>query len=341
MSELHRDPSSGDWVIIAPGRAARPVFLDRKRVPRVPAPKATCPFEHPEKTGNWPPVASYPAGTEKEVVKKWRILAFPNKYPILTHGKVCSIPFRRGLYEGRTGIGSHEIVITREHMKNFGALDAATAKALFGMFQDRCRAAADDPCLVYVVPFFNWGPNAGASVWHPHYQVLALPVVPGHSGQSLAGTRAYFAKHHRCVRCEAVRAEQKEKIRVVAENRNAIAITPFASKVPFEVRILPKRHYPYFYKTPAAVTGDVALLLQRVMRDLKQRVNDPDLNFFIHEAPVDGKAHEYHHWHVEVLPRLTIPAGFEFSTGIFVDIVDPAEAAAILRGKAKARPHYD
>ncbi len=337
MSEFHRDLSSGDWVIIAPGRAARPAFLDAPKKPRVPSLKATCPFENLEKTGNWPPIAVYPA---RASVKTAKIVVIANKYPALVHDGICSVPFRDGFYEGRTGMGAHEVIITRDHNKNFAQLTARDAELVFKAFRDRCRTFAKDKCLKYAVPFFNWGPNAGASVWHPHYQILALPLVPEHSAQSLAGAKAYFKKNHRCLRCDIIKTERAAKKRVVAENKGAIAITPYASKVPFEVRILPKAHHEYFYKTPSRAVADVTQLLQTVLRQLKKHVNDPDYNVFVHEAPLDGEKHDYHHWHVEVLPRISTPAGVEFSTGIFINIVEPAMAASIVRGEANAAKTY-
>ena len=334
MNEFRENPASGDWVIIAPGRAARPAFLDAKKKARKPTPKASCPFEHLEKSGNWPPIAAYPSA------KNWRIVVVNNKYPALVHGTVCSSLFRRGVYRARTGVGEHELVITRDHGKNLADIGLREARELFRIFQERCRAAAKDPCLVYIVPFFNWGQNAGASIGHPHYQVLALPIVPGHIARSLAGAERYFNTHHRCVRCDMVKEERAEGRRVIAENKHAIALAPYASKVPFEVMILPRAHYPYFRKTPDAVIRDVVVLLQSVMKRLRTYANDPDLNFFVHEAPIDEKKHAYHHWHVEVLPRVSVPAGFEFSTGIYIDIVDPDTATAILRGAVKAQKNY-
>lgn len=339
MSEFRQDPSSGDWVIISPGRATRPAFLEHKKPPRKPSPKSMCPFEDLKKSGNWPPIALYPRRADPSG-KHWRIAVIPNKYPVLAHGTRCSVPFRYGMYHARTGVGRHELAVTRDHNKNFAALPPFGAKELFRVFCDRVRIAAADRCIIYTVPFLNWGPNAGATVWHPHYQIIAGPFIPVHSARSLAGAQAYFKAHRRCVRCDIIREVRAEKKRVVAENRYAIAIAPYASKVPFEVRILPKAHHSHFYKTPPAVVDGVALLLQSVMRQLRDRVNDPDLNFFIHEAPLDGKNYPYHHWHVEVLPRISIPAGVEFSTGVYVNVVDPASAAAILRGEQKAKGHY-
>lgn len=334
MSEFREDPTSGDWTIIAPGRAARPAFLSAKRVPRVPTPKTGCPFEHPEKNGNWPPLSAYPAE------KNWRIIVLPNKYPAVTHGDNCSTPFIDGPYRGMTGIGIHELVITRDHYKNFAELDKKTAVEVFRVIQGRCAAAAKDHCLSYVVPFFNWGLKAGASVFHPHYQILGLPIVPSHNSRSLRGAQGYFKKHRRCVRCDVIKIERAKGVRVIAENRNAIAISPYASRIPFEVRIMPKKHLPFFHKTGDETLADVAVLLQTVMGRLKKYVNDPDLNFFIHEAPIDGENHAYHHWHVEILPRVSTLAGFEFSTGICINVVDPESATKILQGKTKAKNGY-
>lgn len=334
MSELRENPSSGDWVVIASSRNARPASWAAKKKARTPAPKATCPFEDLKKSGNWPPIIARPSA------RNWRIVAVENKYPALTHKAACSQLFRHGMYRARTGVGAHELVITRDHNKNFAALSPAAALEVFRIFQERIRKMNEDPCLVYAVPFMNYGPKAGASLWHPHYQIFAIPTIPPHSARSISGAARYFKSHRRCVRCDMVKEERSERTRVIAENAHAIAVAPYASKVPFEAMILTKRHYPYFHKTPEAALRGVVSLLQSVMARLRKYVNDPDMNFFVHEAPLDGKRYDYHHWHVEVLPRISIPAGVEFSTGIYVDSVAPEAAAAILRGEARAGNRY-
>ncbi len=328
MSELREDPVSGDWIILAPERAKRPEQLVKRAAPRVIAPKNSCPFEDLSASGNWPPVALYPAAP-----KPWKIAVIPNKYPALSHIKGCAMDMLQGVYHAKTGVGEHELVVTRDHRKNVGELDPATARELFSMVQARHRALAEDPCNAYISTFFNWGRAAGASISHPHYQILALPIVPPHATRSLYGAERYHKKHRRCVRCDIIANEQKKKERVVKENRHAIAIAPYASKRPFEVSIFPRRHTPYFSKTSAAAMGDVVAILQAVMKSMKRRLHDPDLNFFIHDAPVDGRAYAYHHWHLEVVPTNVIspPGGFEVSTIININVVDPAKAAAILK----------
>jgi UDPglucose--hexose-1-phosphate uridylyltransferase len=192
---------------------------------------------------------------------------------------------------------------------------------------------AKDKCIAYVASFFNWGSMAGASLWHPHYQILSLPIIPPHNVRSLRGAEEYFKKNKRCVRCDVVKNELRERKRIIEENAYAIAIAPYASKEPFEISILPKKHLPYFEKTPPQVTRAVVSMLQSIMQRIKNNLNDPDLNFFIHDAPVARRDYNYHHWHIEVMPKVSIHAGFELSTGIDINVVEPETAAKILRGK--------
>jgi UDPglucose--hexose-1-phosphate uridylyltransferase len=328
MPELRQDSFSGDWIILSPGRAARPHELHNAASIRVPSPQETCPFEDIGLAGNGILLGAWPNA------KKWRIAVIPNKYPALVHGEACAVDFREGFYEAKTSIGVHELVITRDHKKTFADLDPATAAQLFEIFQERYRAAKDG-CSAYAVAFLNYGSSVGSSIWHPHYQIMATPFVPPHIVQSLHGAEVYFKKNHRCLRCDLIREERKKKTRIIEENRNAIALTPYASKRPFEVRVTPKKHFPRFEETPRAVIADVALLMQSSLRRLRKYAGDPDLNFFIHDAPFAGGEYPYHHWHAEILPNLSYLGGLEFSTGIYINVTDPDEAAKILRGKSK------
>ncbi len=328
MSEFRQDIVSGDWVIIAPGRSGRPHSFKEKRI-RKPAPKSTCPFENLRESGNWPPRELLPSDE-----KKWRIALIPNKYPALTHdGPVCSVEFTEGIYTAKTGVGWHDIVVTRDHNKNFAEIDLPLAVEIFSLFQKYHREAAEDKCHQYVVPFFNWGAAAGASLWHPHYQMLALPAVPARVVHSLAGAKRYFENNHRCVRCDVIRFERRAKERVIEENKHAIAIAPYASKFSYELRIFPKIHAPSFRNESAAVVRDVVMLLRSVMKRMKKYLNDPDLNFFIHDAPLKNGNYPYHHWHAEISPRISPAAGFEASTGMYINGVAPETATAILRGR--------
>jgi UDPglucose--hexose-1-phosphate uridylyltransferase len=329
MSELRQDLVSGDWVIIAPGREARPHFLDEKKPARKPSLKSACPFEDLAASGNQP-VTLYPKNAAT-----WKIAVIANKYPALTQDDRYAALIRHGMYEMRKGSGEHFLIIGRDHSKNFADLDLNSAEGIFRAMQERYRVAVDDASVKYAVTFFNWGPAAGASIWHPHYQFIAIPGIPSHIAHSLRNEETYAKKHRECLRCTIVRFERKEKSRVIHENADAIAIAPYASKYRFEIDVIPKKHTSSFEKTLPALLRSVAGLLQETLRLIKKRLNDPDLNFFIHSAPVDGKPHAYHHWHIEVICRMPPPpAGFEFSTGIYINTVEPEKASAILRGRS-------
>lgn len=329
MSELRQDLVSGDWVLIAPGRAARPRFLDKKKQARKPSPKSTCPFEDLKKSGNWPPIFVTPGE------KDWQMVVLPNKYPAVERGPVCSVPFRQGIYHARTAVGTHRLLVTRDHNRPFAELNAAEAIKVFQIFQMLHAEAAKDRCAAYVLSFYNYGPDAGASIWHPHYQILSLPIIPPHNLRSLRGSNEYFKKFGRCVRCDIIQVERRKKTRVVVENEHAIAIVPYASKRPFEVSVLPKKHWPLLRETPPAALRGVALALHSAIQKMKKTLKDPDLNFFVHDTPLDHKDYRHHHWHIELIPKTSLEAGFEFSTHIDINVVDPDDAAAILRGRKK------
>ena len=332
MSELRQNLISDDWVLVAPGRASRPKFLDEKKPKRKPSPKKDCLFEDLQKSGNWPPIIAYPNE------KNWEAVMIPNKFPALTHEKGCAVDFKRGPYSVKSGVGQHDLIVTRDHTKNFADLAPGKAVRVLRILQERYKMVQKDPCNVYVSAFENWGPTAGASIYHPHYQVLTLPIIPPHILRSLKGGEVYFKKHGACARCLMIKDDLKEPIRLVEENKYAIAATPFASKQPFEIRILPQRHTSHFARTSSAELAGVAALLQSVLRRVRKYLNDPDFNFFIHSAPFEKPGekkdrYNFHHWHIEVIPKISIMAGFELSTGIDINVVEPEKAAAILRGE--------
>lgn len=326
MSELRRDLVSKDWIIMAPERAGRPHTILSKKTSRRSSPKKRCPFENLQASGNWPPISSFP---EKE---RWEVVIIPNKYPALTHHQTCITLVKRGPYELTEGIGHHDLVITRDHDRSFGDLNPETAFQVFSLLQDRYRTLAKDRCLMYTSTFFNWGAAAGASIYHPHYQVLTLPIIPPHIQHSLRGSKEYFLKHKACVHCRMAEYEKKTKKRVVVEDSRFISFAPFVSQQAFEIRVFPKKHLPFFEKTPREELKSFVSVLQRTIRKIKKNLKDPDFNFFVHTAPLkEQNKYRHYHWHAEVVPKVTISAGFELSTGVDINVVDPDQAAAIIR----------
>ena len=325
-SQFRQDLVSGDWVVISPKRFSRPEQF-REKTKRKRIPKKDCPFEDPQSSGNGAPSVVLPN------FKNWQVQIIENKFPIVSHQEgVCPAQTRRGPYPIEEGIGHHDVVITRDHYKNFAHLNKKNANFVFKAFQERYLELSKDKCLKYVFIFHNWGPKAGASIFHPHYQIISLPIIPPDVSRSLHGSLSYFKKHRKCVHCVMAEHEKKEKKLVVYENKGAIVFVPFVAREPFELRIFPKKHLPYFERTPDKIMEYIVDALQKALLKLEKNLNDPDYNFFIHTAPLDGDGRfRHYHWHMEVLPKFSVSAGVELGTGIEVTVVDPEMAAKILR----------
>jgi UDPglucose--hexose-1-phosphate uridylyltransferase len=234
------------------------------------------------------------------------------------------------------GVGYHDVVVTRDHEKNLTDLPPKKVFDIFDILRKRFLMLAEDDCIHYVSALHNWGPSAGASIYHPHYQIFALPIIPPDVHHSLEGSKKYFKKHRRCVHCEILAYEKGEKKRIIAENEHAVALAPYTSRRPFEVRIFPKKHFPFFEKTTDAELRGCALMLQSVLARIRKYLRDPDLNFYIHTGPLKSqKSYSHYHWHIEIIPNIPPPpAGFEMGTGIDINTVTPEKTAAILKGKA-------
>ncbi len=334
-SELRYDPVSGEWILVSPGRF-RPSTLREWRPKREIPPKSKDIFKDPFKTVNEHIILEYVKGkpSAEAAPKKsrnWRILVLENKYPAVA-SRPRRVSKRQNFFPVMPGVGEHDLLVTREYLDNFPKLSKEEAFHVFEAFRDRYLMFFERPDIKYVSIFHNWGKRAGASVFHPHYQILAIPVVPPDVSRSLEGAGRYFRKHRKCVYCAMIKWERSQKKRVVMESKHSIAFAPFVSKSSFEIQIFPKAHRPFFENTLDVELADAALLLQKVLRKVEMNLRDPDYNFYIHTAPVDGKArNRSYHWHIEVVPRWSVPAGFEYATGIFINVVDPDVAAKMLR----------
>lgn len=326
-SEFRQDLVSGDWIVIAPGRAKKPNQLSAKnKTKRVKIPSRDCPFEDLEKSGHHPPILKFQNSHD------WEAVVIENKFPAFTHINVCAQAEKKGPYPVMDGIGHHNLVITRAHHDNFPRLKKKTAELVFKAFADYYKILANDYCLNYVSIFHSWGPRAGASIYHPHYQIISLPIVPPDVEHSLQGSADYYKKRKKCVHCAILDWELKEKKRIVYENKSVVVVAPFVSRSPFELRIFPKKHFPYFEDTPPETMRDIVEALQKALKKIETKLNDPDYNFFIHTSPLrDKKNYRHYHWHIEILPKFTTPGGFELGTGIDINVIDPDYAAKVLK----------
>ena len=326
ISELRQDLVSGDWVVIATGRAKRPdEFLKRKRVPFNQL-KASCPFEklHADALSLY----SLDGARQKE---NWWVEVIPNKYPAFSKG-ICSVFHHRGPYQWTDGVGFHEVVITRDHVRSIGEMSDEEVELLARSYQDRYVALKDDECVEYISIFHNHGRQSGATLSHPHSQIIAIPVIPPDLGRSLRGSVEYFHGHKACIHCFELRYELRAKERIIYANDHFLVLAPYASKTAFEMRIFPKRHGPHFELMSPQERLSFANALRVSLGKLFKGLKNPDYNFFLHTAPTaDSQEFEHYHWHLEILPKTAIWAGFEIGTGIEISTIAPESAAEFLK----------
>jgi len=328
--QLRRDAVSGDWVLIAPGRRSRPDQF--RKHSDAPQPTEACPFEEPASTNkllSWYDDRGLQNGAPEA---SWKVQVIENKYPAVSepHG-TCPLPPGESLHGHMDGIGFHEVVVTRSHTESLGAMSTEEVTTVLRAYQDRFRAHRDEECLRYILIFHNHGTDAGASVYHPHSQVMALPIVPPDVRRSLEGSKKNWEESKKCIHCEYIAEEQKTKERFIYENKDFVVLAPFASHVNFEVRIFPLVHSSDFATLSEASLSFFADALSTALKKLKNILEDPPYNFFIHTSPLRDGNHEYYHWHLEILPKTGRLAGVELGTGIEVITMEPELAAEYLR----------
>ncbi|MBI4114790.1 MAG: DUF4921 family protein [Candidatus Niyogibacteria bacterium] len=338
ISEFRRDAVSGEWILLVEERHLRPGARDlpepkkRKLIP-----KKTCLFENPQKHGSGPPILWHPHPSESasQNAKDWFVQVVANKYPAVVPHHICPKDTRYGPYLSRDGIGFHEVIITRDHERTIADMTTAEVDVLVRTYQERYVSIENEPCIKYILIFHNHGERAGASITHPHSQLIALPIIPPDVKRSLRGSEKYFQKHNTCAHCAELAFEKKQKKRIIYTNKKFTVLAPFASRVSFEIRIFPNKHASHFEVIGKEERMFLADALRVTMKKLQKGISDPDYNFFIHTAPAQSDGVDYYHWHLEILPRISTWAGVELGTGIEVVAFLPEETAGILR-KIKA-----
>jgi len=324
-TELRQDLVTGDWVVIATGRAKRPEdFAENKRIILEEDSSAPCFFCNPEETGQEKDVLLY-----ERASGDWSLRVFPNKYPAFTRGKAPKHT-EEGPYFSMDGTGYHELIVTRDHYKQIAQLNVLEVAEIVDAYQERYIDLMNKKSVNYIEVFHNHGKEAGASITHPHSQLMAIPVISPYVQSELDGAERYYKSNKHCVYCSMIEWEVEHKKRVVFENDEFVAYCPFSSRVAFEVWVLPKKHKPYFERTADNEKLLLAEALQTAISKIYKALGDPAYNFYIHTAPCDGKDYLHFHWHIEILPHTANWAGFELSTGIEISTIQPEVAAEYL-----------
>jgi UDPglucose--hexose-1-phosphate uridylyltransferase len=255
----------------------------------------------------------------------------PNKFPVLgIEGRLDRSG--EGMYDKMNGIGAHEVIVeTCDHMQTLSEMPESQIKEMLWAFKERVTDLKKDERFRYIILFRNYGEAAGASLEHPHSQLIALPVIPNLVKEELDGARVYYEMKERCIFCDIVRQETSGGTRLVMETDRFAVVAPYAPRFPFETWILPKHHESHFEESDGPVMQNLAWVLRATMRKIDKVLERPAYNFVIHSAPVREKAMAHYHWHIEIIPKLTKVAGFEWGTGFYINPTPPEESARFLR----------
>ncbi|MEW5946408.1 MAG: galactose-1-phosphate uridylyltransferase [bacterium] len=329
MSELRRDPVVGRWVIISTERGERPTDY----VPAMPRERGDrfCPFCPGNEWSTPPEILSLRNNAGEPDSPGWRIRVVANKYPALAvEGSLNKKA--RGIYDVMHGIGAHEVFIeSPRHNSTISTCAREELNEIVWMYRERMRDLEKDRRIKYILIFRNSGEAAGASLEHPHSQLIATPTIPKRILEEIQGVRAYLDFKDRCVFCDMVDEELDFGKRIVAKNDRFVSFTPFAARFPFETWIAPMEHQHCFHALPDEQIEKFSEVLGETLKRLDMLMGFPPYNYLIHTSPCNVEFEVFYHWHLEIIPRLTKVAGFEWGSGFYINPMTPEEAAAELR----------
>jgi UDPglucose--hexose-1-phosphate uridylyltransferase len=328
VPELRKDPVVGRWVIISTERARRPSDFSTQPVL---AQGGNCVF-CPHNESKTPPEILVTRSPDSAANGPgWSMRVVPNKFPALRiEGELE--PAGEGLYDRMNGVGAHEVVIeSPDHEATLATLPVDAVADVLLAYRDRVVDLKKDPRFEYILVFKNHGAAAGASLEHPHSQLIATPIIPIMVLEELKGAAEYFEIKERCVWCDVLRQERRSRHRVIMESDGFVAVAPFAPRFPFETWILPTRHRSAFEETGVEELRSLAVLLGTFLRRMDHVLGRPPYNYMLHTAPLHDGPLDHFHWHLEIIPKLTNVAGYEWGSGFFINPVPPEDAAAALQ----------
>jgi UDPglucose--hexose-1-phosphate uridylyltransferase len=333
MSEIRQDITTNEWVIIATDRAKRPHDFVKPHKPLPPEFDPKCPFCPGNEAKTPPEVLGYRSGGAPNS-PGWWIRVIPNKFAALSP-KGAGGPKRdveAGFFRKMDGVGRHEVLIeSPKHNQYFPDYDDKQAEEVVIALRERYLDMHTDPSIKVVIIFKNHGEQAGTSLAHPHCQTVSTPIVPQSLRRKLAVATRYYDDNGGCLYCDIIEQEVKAGKRVVEESNHFAVFHPFASGVPFETWILPKKHSACFGFMDFDAAKDLGHVLKRNLGRIFKLLGNPDYNIVVHTAPVNEENEDYFHWHLRIIPRLTMLAGFEIGSGIFINTALPEETAAAVK----------
>jgi len=325
MPKLRQNIVTGDWVVIAPERAKRPEDFVMASAPKRHL-DGKCPFCMDS------PNSAYP--TSIKDAETDNVYVIPNKYPAFAKNDEVLIE-GGNLYFSTKSVGAHEVIVLKKHDQEIFEDGPEILNELFGVYIQRYKFHSEDPVVEYIMPIHNLGPEAAASIEHPHSQLFASSIIPSLVEEELKGSQNFYLNKGKCVFCAMIEEEKNQTVRVVAENQDFIAFTFFAARFPFEMWVLPKKHQPNFSEISLTERENLSKIIHDILKKLNSALKFPPFNWWIHSAPVrQGQIEDlnnFYHWHMEIAPRVSKFGGYEMGSGVVIDVVSPELAAQFLK----------
>jgi len=316
-------------VIISTDRRKRPNDFRFERASTLG--RDQCPFCPGHEDMTPPEVLAYRQNGSAPNTPGWELRVVPNKFPALqVEGALDREP--DGMFDRMNGIGAHEVIIeTPHHDRSLATMSEPEIERVLWAYRERILDLKRDGRLRYILVFKNHGAAAGATLEHTHSQLIALPIVPEFLRQELSGARRHFEVKERCVFCDVVHEDLLDGRRIIQENADIVALAPYAPRFAFETWLLPRRHGARFEEAPRHEYESLARLLKSVLQRMDRALETPSYNLIVHTSPFSEDTGDFYHWHVEIMPKLTRVAGFEWGTGFYLNPTSPEEAAQVLR----------
>lgn len=327
MPEIRQNIATKEWVVISTERAKRPEdFKSLKEKKVLPEWSEKCPFC----PGN-EQMTPYETYVITDEYGKWKIRVIPNKYPAVVQEGTVEFKIE-GIKRCVSGVGSAEVVIeSPKHNAILPLMPENHIEQIINVYRDRYLAIEKDKRIKMIIIFRNYGEQAGASIEHPHSQIIAIPVVPFHIRYRIEEAMRYYDETGECVFCRMLSEELKLQERIVVETGHFVSFIPYAALAPFHMWILPRRHTESFGEITDDEISDLAKNLKLTLAKLYYGLDNPDYNFVIRSVPVNEKGKDYYHWYITIMPRLVKTAGFEIGTGMSINSSIPEENAKFLR----------
>ncbi len=330
MSIIRQDLSTKDWTVFAVNRSQRPNdFIKKEEKKVLPKYEPTCPFCRKNEKMTPDEMLAINKG------KNWTVRVVPNKYPAVESREASGGTIDRhitGPYLSIDGVGSHEVIVESPwHNDNLVKMSLGQVEKVIKAYRQRYMELSANPDYQLIIIFKNHGRRAGTSLEHPHSQLVATPFVPGYVRNKMSESQRYFDDLGKCVYCDMIKFETKDKKRIIYKSDDFIAFAPFASVVPYNVLILPRKHQACFAEIRVEDLRSLAKAFHSILGKLYYHLNDPDYNFVIDSIPIDQAGSRHYHWHIEILPRLSTRAGFEIGSGMNINIILPENCAKYLR----------